>query len=128
MFPTPIQQRSRASQFSYQVFLPIALILWLLPLIAVMIFSIKPDGDFVKGNFWGLPSSFEFFNNYGRVFFASDMPQYLLNSVFITVPTVIGAVALSSMTGFALGVYKFRGNLLIFFSCSSQEISSHFKF
>ncbi len=115
MFPTPIQQRSHASQFSYQVFLPIALILWLLPLIAVMIFSIKPDGDFVKGNFWGLPSSFEFFNNYGRVFFASDMPQYLLNSVFITVPTVIGAVALSSMTGFALGVYKFRGNLLIFF-------------
>src|SRR6056300_1038707 len=115
MFPTPIQQRSRASQFSYQVFLPIALILWLLPLIAVMIFSIKPDGDFVKGNFWGLPSSFEFFNNYGRVFFASDMPQYLLNSVFITVPTVIGAVALSCMTGFALGVYKFRGNLLIFF-------------
>jgi len=115
MFPTPIQQRSRTSQFSYQVFLPIALILWLLPLIAVMIFSIKPDGDFVKGNFWGLPSSFEFFNNYGRVFFASDMPQYLLNSVFITVPTVIGAVALSSMTGFALGVYKFRGNLLIFF-------------
>ena len=50
MFPTPIQQRSHASQFSYQVFLPIALILWLLPLIAVMIFSIKPDGDFVKGN------------------------------------------------------------------------------
>jgi multiple sugar transport system permease protein len=28
---------------------------------------------------------------------------------------VIGAVALSCMTGFALGVYKFRGNLLIFF-------------
>jgi multiple sugar transport system permease protein len=80
-----------------------------------MIFSIKPDGDFAKGNYWGLPSSFEFFNNYGRVFFASDMPQYLLNSLFITVPTVIGAIALSSMTGFALGVYKFRGNLLIFF-------------
>lgn len=61
MFPTPIQQRSHARRFSYQVFLPIALILWLLPLIAVMIFSIKPDGDFVKGNFWGLPSSFEIF-------------------------------------------------------------------
>ena len=53
MFPTPIQQRSRASQYSYQVFLPIALVLWLLPLIAVMIFSVKPDGDFVKGNFGG---------------------------------------------------------------------------
>ena len=115
MFPTPIQNRSRANQISYQALLPIALILWLLPLLAVMVFSIKPDGDFAKGNYWGLPSSFEFFNNYGRVFFASDMPQYLLNSLFITVPTVIGAVSLSSMTGFALGVYKFRGNLLIFF-------------
>src|SRR6056300_1836985 len=115
MFPKPIQQQSRSAQIGYQAFLPVALVIWLLPLIAVMIFSIKPDGDFVKGNFWGLPSSFEFFNNYGRVFFASDMPQYLLNSVFITVPTVIGAVALSCMTGFALGVYKFRGNLLIFF-------------
>mgnify|MGYP001051852615 FL=1 len=115
MFPTPIQKRSAAHQISYQVFLPIALVMWLLPLIAVMNFSIKPDGDFVQGNFWGLPSSFEFFNNYGRVFFDSDMPQYLLNSMIITVPTVIGAVTLSAMTGFALGVYKFRGNLLIFF-------------
>jgi multiple sugar transport system permease protein len=62
-----------------------------------------------------VPSSFEGFSNYGRVFFGSDMPRYLLNSVLITVPTVIGAVALSCMTGFALGVYKFRGNLLLFF-------------
>jgi multiple sugar transport system permease protein len=62
-----------------------------------------------------MPSSFEMFTNYGKVFFESDMPRYLLNSVFITVPTVIGAVILSSMTGFALGVYRFRGNLLIFF-------------
>jgi hypothetical protein len=43
------------------------------------------------------------------------MPRYLLNSVLITVPTVIGAVALSCMTGFALGIYRFKGNLLIFF-------------
>ena len=32
-----------------------------------------------------------------------------------TIPVVIGAVALSTMTGFALGVYKFRSNLLVFF-------------
>mgnify|MGYP001820133053 CR=1 FL=1 len=115
MFPRPIQDSSRAAQRSYQAALPIALIIWLLPLIAVASFSIRPESDFAAGNYWGLPSSFEFFSNYGRVFFDSDMPRYLLNSVLITVPTVIGAVALSSMTGFALGVYKFRGNLLIFF-------------
>ena len=115
MFPTPIEKRSRSAQIGYQALLPVVLIIWLLPLIAVAIFSIKPDADFANGNYWGIPSSFEMFSNYGKVFFESDMPSYLLNSVLITIPTVIGAVLLSSMTGFALGVYRFRGNLLIFF-------------
>jgi len=115
MFPTPIAKTSRSWQVTYQTLLPIALVLWLLPLIAVAVFSVKPAGDFSNGNYWGLPTSFDFAANYGRVFFDSDMPRYLLNSVFITVPTVIGAVALSSMTGFALGIYRFRMNLLVFF-------------
>ena len=115
MFPAPIQKQSRAAQITYQSLLPVALVLWLLPLIAVMLFSIRPFADFTNGNYWGMPSSFDLVENYGRVFFESDMPRYLWNSVLITVPTVIGAVALSCMTGFALGVYRFRGNLLIFF-------------
>ena len=115
MFPKPIEQRSRQARFAYQSLVPLALIMWLLPLIAVAMFSIRPLTDFTTGNYWGVPSSFELFTNYGRVFFESDMPRYMLNSVLITVPTVVGAVALSCMTGFALGIYRFRGNLLIFF-------------
>lgn len=115
MFPTPIQKRPRAAQLTYQAMLPLALVLWLLPLIAVAVFSIKPIQDFTQGNYWGVPSSFEAWTNYSRVFMDSPMPKYLWNSVLITVPTVIGAVALSCMTGFALGIYRFRGNLLIFF-------------
>ncbi len=115
MFPTPIQQRPRPLQLTYQGLLPFALALWLAPLIAVAVFSIKPDSDFTTGNYWGWPTTFEGFTNYGRVFFDSDMPRYMLNSVLITVPTVIGAVALSAMTGFALGIYRFRSNLWVFF-------------
>jgi multiple sugar transport system permease protein len=33
----------------------------------------------------------------------------------VTIPTVIGAVALSCLSGFALAIYRFRMNLLIFF-------------
>jgi len=105
MFPKPIEKSSRAWQIGYQGLLPLALILWLLPLIAVAVFSIKPDADFTNGNYWGVPSSFELFTNYGKVFLESDMPQYMLNSFLITIPTVLGAIALSSMTGFALGIY-----------------------
>ncbi|SLN55119.1 carbohydrate ABC transporter permease [Pseudooctadecabacter jejudonensis] len=115
MFPAPIQKSSRRWRITYQVLLPFALLVWLLPLLGVMLFSVKPASDFASGNYWTIPASFELFNNYGRVFFESDMPKYLFNSFVITIPTVIGAVALSAMTGFALGVYRFRGNLLIFF-------------
>ncbi|MEK9641690.1 MAG: carbohydrate ABC transporter permease, partial [Paracoccaceae bacterium] len=115
MFPTPIEKRSKGTQIAYQTMVPVALILWLLPLIAVASFSVRPLADFTNGNYWGMPSTVEFLTNYGRVFYDSDMPRYMLNSVLITVPTVIGAVALSCMTGFALGIYRFKGNLLIFF-------------
>ncbi|WP_037306655.1 carbohydrate ABC transporter permease [Ruegeria halocynthiae] len=115
MFPKPIEKQPRAAQISYQAMLPLALLLWLGPLLAVALFSVKPAADFTSANYWGLPSSFEGAHNYGQVFFNSDMPRYLLNSFLITVPTVIGCVALSSMTGFALGIYKFRSNIWIFF-------------
>ena len=115
MFPRPIQTAMPAAQTAYKTMLPLALILWLLPLIAVAVFSVKPAEDFTSGNYWGAPSSFEMFANYGQVFFNSDMPRYMLNSVLITIPTVFGAVALSAMAGFALGVYRFKSNLIIFF-------------
>lgn len=112
MFPRPVTGPARAG---YQALLPLALLVWLLPLLAVASFSIRPAADFTVGNYWGWPSSFEGWTNYALVFAGSDMPRYLWNSVVITVPTVVGAVALSAMTGFALGVYRFRGNLWIFF-------------
>ena len=115
MFPRPIQTASPTVQTAYKIALPISLFIWLLPLVAVAIFSVKPANDFTQGNYWGAPGSFELIANYGKVFFDSDMPRYMLNSVLITVPTVIGAVALSAMAGFALGIYKFRSNLLLFF-------------
>lgn len=115
MFPTPVERRSRATRIAYQSFLPAALLLWLAPLLAVAAFSVKPDADFARANYWGWPSSFDLLANYGKVLFESDMPRYLLNSALIAIPTVVGAVTLSCMTGFALGVYKFRANLWIFF-------------
>lgn len=115
MFPTPVEKKSRAYSLTYQGLLPIALLMWLAPLLAVALFSIKPDADFAQANYWGLPSSSEGLANYWRVFTASDMPRYLLNSLLITVPTVVGAVALSCMTGFALGIYRFKGNMWVFF-------------
>ncbi|KQW27982.1 sugar ABC transporter permease [Rhizobium sp. Root274] len=115
MFPTPIQKASPFVRTGYQVLLPIALVLWLLPLIGVAITSVRPASDLAAGNYFGIPSGFAGFENYSAVFNNSPIGYYILNSFKVTIPTVIGAVALSCLTGFALAVYKFKGNLVLFF-------------
>ena len=114
MFPRPVQQLSAPARISYQVALPIALFLWLLPLLGVALTSVRPGMDLAQGNYFGMPSGIAF-ENYAQVFQNTPFGRYLLNSFIVTIPTVIGAVALSTMTGFALGVYRFRANLLVFF-------------
>ncbi len=114
MFPRPIEHTTRRTQLLYKVALPVALILWLLPLLGVAMTSVKPASDLASGNYFGLPSYLAF-SNYSDIFRNSPIGGYILNSFKVTIPTVIGTVALATMTGFALGIYKFRSNLLIFF-------------
>ncbi|MGL6183279.1 MAG: carbohydrate ABC transporter permease, partial [Aestuariivirga sp.] len=94
MFPTPIARTSPWVQRSYKVLLPIALIVWLLPLIGIAVTSIRPSSDLAAGNYFGMPSSFAGIENYTAVFKNSNIGYYILNSFRVTIPTVIGAVAL----------------------------------
>jgi multiple sugar transport system permease protein len=114
MFPRPVQQLSPLARLAYQVALPVALLLWLLPLLGVAMTSVRPSSDLAAGNYFGWPSRFAW-GNYVEVFQNSPLASYILNSFKVTIPTVIGAVALSCMTGFALAVYKFRSSMLVFF-------------
>jgi multiple sugar transport system permease protein len=115
MFPKPIEKSSPFVQTAYKVLLPIALIVWLLPLIGIAITSIRPSSDLASGNYFGWPSGFAFIENYSAVFENSNIGWYIFNSFKVTIPTVIGAVGLSCLTGFALAVYKFKSNLIVFF-------------
>jgi len=115
MFPTPIERRPPTFRALYKGALPLALLIWLLPLLAVALTSVRSLGDITAGNYWGMPTSINLVENYTAIFEHTPIGQYILNSFKVTIPTVIGAVALSCMTGFALAVYDFRGNLVVFF-------------
>jgi len=127
MFPKPIEKSSVVTQNLYKIALPIALIIWLLPLIAVALTSIRSAGDLTSGNYWGWPTSFNLIENYTAVFTNSPIAKYILNSFKVTIPTVIGVIALSSMTGFAMGIYRFKQTCLCF-SCSLPVSSFRSRF
>jgi len=114
MFPTPIQKVSLKINITYKVLLIFTLILWLLPLLAVMMTSIRTTEDILKANYWTIPTEFAIIENYGTVFKLGNLAQYFFNSLVITLPTVLGTIILSSMTGYTLAVHRFKLNFLVF--------------
>ena len=115
MFPRPIQGASPAKRFAYQAFVPVALVVWLLPLLAIFVTSIRSAKDINAGNVFGWPSEFQIIENYVAVFTQSEAATYLLNSLLIPVPSVAISVALACLAGYALAVYRFRVALPLFF-------------
>ena len=115
MFPRPIEHAPVSRRIIYQVMLPISLFVWLLPLLAIFMTSIRSAKDINSGNVFGWPSSFDLFANYSGVFIRSNAGQYFLNSIWITVPTVALSISLACLAGYALAIYKFRASVPLFF-------------
>ncbi len=114
MFPMPLRKRSPRARAIYRTVVPISLLIWLLPLFAIALTSTRSLDDLSRGNFWGWPTHLDIVKNYTEVFTSSPMGRYLLNSVVITLPAVLGTLAISTMAGFALARYRFRGNIALF--------------
>ena len=115
MFPKPIANRSKTYQLLYKIALPIVLLIWLLPLLAIFMTSIRSSVDINTGNVFGWPSQFLLIENYTEVFNRSRALLYLKNSFMITIPTVLLSVSLACLAGYALAIYRFRWSLPIFF-------------
>lgn len=114
MFPRPIQQYGPGTNVAYRIALVLALVLWLLPLAAVMFTSMRSMADINAGNYWGWPAEWLLLENYTEVFRVTPMGQYLINTFAIVIPVVIGSVGIATLAGFAFAKYRFRGNTLLF--------------
>ena len=108
MFPRAIQQASKPKQVAYSLFLPIALFIWILPLLAVFLTSVRGAKDINTGNVFGWPSEFKFVENYTAVFMQTEAVKYFFNSFLITLPAVAISIALACLAGYALAIYRFR--------------------
>lgn len=114
MFPTPIQKSAIFSQASYRIILYLTLLIWLMPIFAIFLTSIRSLADINAGNYWGIPTNWVMIENYVQVFSTTPMLLYFTNSLLITIPAVIFTLILSSLAGYSLAKHRFRGNFLIF--------------
>ena len=114
MYPRPIPESALTHRRVYVLGVLAMLFLWLLPLIAVALTSLRSNADIMSGNYWGMPNDMTLYANYIRVFQDTKMFRFFINSLLITVPTVFFVLLLSTLSGFVLSKYRFKGATLLF--------------
>ncbi|MCP3763479.1 carbohydrate ABC transporter permease [Domibacillus sp. A3M-37] len=91
-------------------------ILALFPLFSLMISSLRPSSELMRN---GITLSIPFeqlnFSNYTYIFTeAGNYWGWYINSILISAASIILCLFFSSMVGYALAVYEFKGNRFIF--------------
>lgn len=114
MYPRPIPESESTKRGLYMLGIIVLLVVWLMPLIAVMLTSFRSAGDIMSGNYWGWPKDMTLTGNYIRVFQQTAMLKFFLNSLIITLPAVFSVLVISTLTGFVLAKYRFPGATLLF--------------
>lgn len=95
------------------VFLILFVIYALIPLYLVVLTSLKTEKEMFE-NVLGLPHMLRL-KNYKAVWLDKGFYKFFLNSIIITIPSVLIVLIFSSLAGYAFAKMSFRGNYFLFF-------------
>lgn len=79
--------------------------LWLLPIALVLVTSVRTFDDIAANGLGALPHSFTL-DGFRQAWVDGGQQRALINSMLVTVPTVLATLALASMAAFALSRYE----------------------
>jgi ABC-type glycerol-3-phosphate transport system permease component len=88
-------------------------VICLIPLFWVLATSLKVTRE-IAANPLGFPTTWHW-ENYVTAWTQGRFSQYFMNSVYVSVPIVIGTVALSALAGYGLAQFRFAGAQFIFY-------------
>jgi multiple sugar transport system permease protein len=95
--------------------------LWLAPLLWTLYTSLRPKAVTDKYGYWSLHGPFTL-GNFSTAWTQGTLPTYFINSLYITIPSVLLTLGLSAMMAFAVSrfVWKFNVTLLILFTAGNM--------
>jgi multiple sugar transport system permease protein len=99
----------------FYLFVVPLLVLWLVPLATALLTALRSLDDIVANGPFRLPATIEW-ANFQTAWDQGGLSRYMTNSFIITIPSLVMTLFLSAMGAFALARYKFRGNLLLYFT------------
>lgn len=92
----------------YWVVASLLVLLWVSPIAATLLTSVKSLDELNQGRYWTWPETLRW-SNYYDAFVTGGFSRYFLNSFVITVPSVLLTLLLSSVNGYVLAKLRFRG-------------------
>ena len=100
-------------------------VLWTVPTLGLFISSFRPEED-VKGSGWWTWFTNPAFTmeNYSAVLSGSDtdLATYFINSIVITLPSVVIPITLATMAAYAFAWMKFPGKDMLFVAVFAMQI------
>ncbi|PYI66154.1 ABC transporter permease [Arthrobacter livingstonensis] len=111
--------RSRP-HYGTHIFLTVMAVMWMVPLGWALFTALRPKSDTDKYGYFSLGGAFNF-DNFAQAWTQGGFPRYFMNSLIITVPTIILVLLCSSMMAFAVSRvnWKFNITLLIMFTAGN---------
>lgn len=115
-YPQPKRKRRfHPAAFLFYLFVIPFVLIWLVPIFMTLMTSVRELTNITANGPWHWPESFNW-SNFSEAWNRGGLSVYMRNSFIITIPALIATLTLSSMAGFALARFRFRGNLLIYFT------------
>jgi multiple sugar transport system permease protein len=118
--PIRSQRPPGRRHYGTHLFLTAMAVLWLVPLLWTVFTALRPKSAFDEHGYWSLKGSFNF-DNFSTAWRQAGLQKYFVNSLIITVPSVLLTIALASMMAFAVSRFRWRFNvtLLIMFTAGN---------
>jgi multiple sugar transport system permease protein len=88
--------------------------LWLVPIITALITSLRTNDDILMRGFWAVPNALTL-QNFSEAWNRGGLERYLPNSFIITLPALAATLFFSSLAGYALSRFRFRGDRLLLY-------------
>ncbi|WP_372571660.1 carbohydrate ABC transporter permease [Ruegeria jejuensis] len=111
-------RRPDARIFVTSVLLAAFCVVWIYPFVWMISTSLKSNAE-MFGNPGLIPQSFAW-ENYSRAWVEANMGRYFLNTLIVTVGSVVIVTFCTALTGYVLGRYRFPGRnaILLAFVCT----------
>lgn len=119
--PKPPKPRSaKRPHYGTHIFLLAMAVMWMIPLGWALFTALRPKADTDKYGYFSFGGAFNF-DNFAQAWTQGGFLTYFMNSLIITIPTIILVLLCSSMMAFAVSRvnWKFNITLLIMFTAGN---------